>query len=263
MNQWDARLHDSRNNNVVWRYGADLIALLAPQPGERILDLGCGTGHLTRQIASASVDVVGLDNAASTIAQARANYPNLHFELGDATDLHWNEAFDAVFSYAVLHWIGQPEKVIAGVWRALKPGGRFVAEFGGKGNIQAIAKAIHHALLVSGYASDEPFNPWYFPSIAEYGTLLEQQGFQLTYATLFDRLTPLTEGDKGMQNWIVMFASNLLAPVPVEKRTSVVTAIEDNLRSTLYQDGTWFVDYRWLRLLAIKPVNGEQSKMGK
>ena len=257
MNQWDARLHDSQNN-VVSRYGADLIALLAPQPGERILDLGCGTGHLTCKIASAGVNVVGLDNGANAIAQARANYPNLHFELGDATDLQWDEAFDAVFSNAVLHWIGQPEKVISGVWRALKPGGRFVAEFGGKGNIQAIAKAIHHALLSSGYASDEPFNPWYFPSIAEYGTLLEQQGFQLTYAMLFDRLTPLTEGNNGMRNWIVMFASNLLTPVPVEQRASVLTMIEDNLRSTLYQDGTWFVDYRWLRLLAIKPVTSDQ-----
>jgi trans-aconitate methyltransferase len=252
MNQWDAQLYDSKHS-FVSRYGADVIALLAPQPGERILDLGCGTGHLTYQIAGANVDVVGLDSAASMIEQAKANYPDLHFELGDATGLHFTEEFDAVFSNAVLHWINQPAKVISGVWRALKPGGRFVAEFGGKGNVQAIAQAIHHALVVSGYASDEPFNPWYFPSIAEYGTLLEQQGFQLTYATLFDRLTPMTEGDKGMQNWIAMFASNLLASVPVDQRASVLTKIEDNLRSKLYQDGTWFIDYRRLRVLAIKP----------
>lgn len=250
-NQWDAELYDSKHS-FVSQFGTGLVELLAPRSGECILDLGCGTGHLTHKIATSGAEVLGIDSASTMIEQARKNYPNLNFEVADGTNLHFTEQFDAVFSNAVLHWIKEPEKVVAGVWRSLKPGGRFVAEFGGKGNVKAIVTAIYNAIRAAGYPVDEAVNPWYFPSIGEYGTLLEQQGLQLTFATLFERLTPLDDGEKGMQNWIKMFANSFLTVFPAEQQISILADIEKQLRRRLYQNSTWFADYRRIRVIAVK-----------
>ena len=130
---WDPELYD-RNHGFVTHFGIDLLPLLDPQPGERILDWGCGTGHLTAQIAESGADVIGLDSSPEMVAGARAAYPDLSFQPGDAANFSFATPFDAIFSNAALHWIPTPEAVIACVWRALKPGGRFVAESGGKGN---------------------------------------------------------------------------------------------------------------------------------
>src|SRR5690242_11899204 len=132
--RWDSALYDDRHS-FVWKGGAELIDLLNPTSGQRILDLGCGTGHLTAQIAKRGARVTGLDSSPSMIAQARQNYPRLKFVLSDARSLEFREEFEAVFSNAVLHWILDAEAVVAGVARALTPGGRFVLEFGGKKNI--------------------------------------------------------------------------------------------------------------------------------
>jgi len=250
-NQWDAELYDSKHS-FVSKLGTDLLELLLPQPGECILDLGCGTGHLTDKIASVGAEVVGIDSASSMIDQARRNYPNLQFEVGDATNLQFTDKFDAVFSNAVLHWIKEPEKVVVGICRALKPGGRFVAEFGGKGNVKMIFTAIQNAMQGAGYRINESLNPWYFPSIGEYGTLLEQQGLELTFATLFERPTPLEDGDKGMQNWIKMFAYNFFQALSADKQADIFADIENQLRPQLYKDGTWFADYKRIRVIAIK-----------
>ncbi len=195
QNQWNADLYDSKHS-FVSRLGTDLVELLSPQSGEYVLDLGCGTGHLTHKIANSGAEVVGIDSASTMIDQARNHYPTLTFDVVDAKNLQFTEQFDAVFSNAVLHWIKEPEKVVSGVWQALKPRGRFVVEFGGKGNVKAITTAIYIAIRTAGYSVDESLNPWYFPSIGEYGTLLEQQGLELTFATLFDRPTPLDDGEK-------------------------------------------------------------------
>jgi trans-aconitate methyltransferase len=186
------------------------------------------------------------------IEQARHHYPTLRFEVANAIDLQFQEQFDAVFSNAVLHWIREPEKVVTSIRRALKPGGHFVAEFGGKGNVKAVLTAISNAMESVGYPVDEAMNPWYFPSIGEYGTLLEQQGLELTFATLFERPTLLDDGDKGMQNWIKMFANSFLQSLPADKQTDVLETIENQLRPTLYQDRTWFADYKRIRVMAIK-----------
>ena len=250
QNKWDAELYDSKHS-FVSQLGTDLVELLAPQSGESILDLGCGTGYLTDKIAASGAKVVGIDNASTMIEQARKNYPNLIFEVADATNLHFTEQFDAIFSNAVLHWIKEPEKVIASIWRALKPGGRFVTEFGGKGNVKAIVTAIYQAIQAAGYPSNESKNPWYYPSIAEYGTLLEQAGLELTFAMLFERLTPL-EDEKGMQNWLKMFADSFLNTFPIEQQMSIISDIEKQLYPTLYKNGIWFADYKRLRVVAIK-----------
>jgi trans-aconitate methyltransferase len=251
QNQWDAKLYDSKHS-FVSQFGTDLVELLAPRSGECILDLGCGTGHLTYKIATCGVQVVGIDSAPTMVEQARTHYPNLQFEVADATKLQFTEQFDAVFSNAVLHWIKEPEKVVSGVWRALKPGGRFVAEFGGKGNVKAIVTAIYNAIRAAGYPVDEARNAWYFPSIGEYGILLEQQGLQLTFATLFERPTLLDDAEKGMYNWIKMFANSLFKGISASKQTEILADIENQLRPHLYQDGNWFADYKRIRVIAIK-----------
>lgn len=149
-------------------------------------------------------------------------------------------------------WIKQPEKVVSGIYSALKPGGRFVAEFGGKGNVKVIISAICNVMQEFGHPIDGIVNPWYFPSISEYGRLLEQQGFELTLATLFERPTPLDDGEKGMQNWIKMFANSFFQALPAEEQMNIVTEIENQLRPQLYQGGTWFADYKRIRVMAIK-----------
>ena len=251
QNQWNAELYDSKHS-FVSNLAADLVELLSPKPRECILDIGCGTGHLTNKIATLGGEVVGIDSASTMIEQARIHYPNLQFELADATTLQFTEQFDAVFSNAVLHWIKEPEKVVAGIRRALKPKGRFVAEFGGKGNVELIFAAIHIAMQAAGYPINEALNPWYFPSIGEYGTVLEQQGLQLTFATLFERPTPLDDGEEGMQNWIKMFANSFFKALPDDKQTQVLADIENQLRPQLYKDGTWFADYKRIRVIAVK-----------
>jgi len=251
QNQWDAELYDNQHS-FVSNFGTNLVELLSPQPGEYILDLGCGTGHLTEKIASLGAQVLGIDSAESMLIQARNHYPQLKFEVADATNLQFTEKFDAVFSNAVLHWIKQPEKVITGVYRALKPGGRFVAEFGGKGNVQKIVAAIYNVMEAAGYSLEESDNPWYFPSIGEYGTLLEKQGFELTFASLFERPTVLDDPEKGMQNWIQMFANQFLTILPDDKQNDILSDIEKQLRPDLYRNGTWFADYKRIRVIAKK-----------
>ncbi|NMG08535.1 class I SAM-dependent methyltransferase [Brasilonema sp. UFV-L1] len=251
-NQWNAELYDSKHS-FVSELAANLVELLSPKPGECILDLGCGTGYLTHKIASLGAEVIGIDSALSMIEQARKNYPQLDFEVLDAKKLPFTEKFDAIFSNAVLHWIKEAEEVVIGINRALKPGGRFVAEFGGKGNVKAIVSAIYNALEKSGYPADVALNPWYFPSIGEYGSLLEKHGFELTYATLFERLTPLEDGEQGMQNWIKMFANSFFNGLPTTVQISTLADIENQLRPTLYKNDTWFADYKRIRVIAIKP----------
>lgn len=250
VQQWNANLYDS-NHKFVSMLATDLVKLLSPKAGERILDLGCGTGHLTQEIASCGAEVLGIDSAETMILQAQTNYHKLNFAVVDAINLDFEAEFDAVFSNAVLHWIKQPEKVITGVWKSLKPGGRFVAEFGGKGNIDLIQAALKQAICKEDSAIEEVLNPNYFPSIAEYGSLLEKQGFELTFATLFNRPTPL-DGEQGMSNWLKMFRNSVLAAFTEDAQTRILANVEEQLRPSLYKNGMWFADYRRLRIVAIK-----------
>src|SRR5688572_29408085 len=142
---WDPDLYQSAHA-FVWERAADLIDLLAPRPGERVLDLGCGTGQLTAQIAEGGATVLGVDRSPEMIAQARRNFPHLPFQVGDATTFSTDEPFDAVFSNATLHWVKPPAAAAARVFAALRPGGRFVAEFGGRGNVGRVCAALRHAM---------------------------------------------------------------------------------------------------------------------
>ncbi|NJN20529.1 MAG: methyltransferase domain-containing protein [Leptolyngbya sp. RL_3_1] len=249
-NTWNTDLYQQQHS-FVWQLGQDVIALLAPQPGERILDLGCGTGQLTAAIAAQGATVTGIDADAAMVAQAQQQYPELDFAVADARTFTLPEPVDAVFSNATLHWVNEAEGAIAQIWTALKPGGRFAAEFGGQGNMAQVLAALAETRADLGYGPSQA-TPWYFPSVGEYATLLEQQGFEVRFATLFDRPTPLT-GETGLVDWLQMFAGRFLADIPAEAHPDLRQKIQAKLRSRLYQNGQWFADYRRIRVLAVKP----------
>src|SRR5262249_45839652 len=155
---------------------------------------------LAAKITEAGAQVVGVDRSPEMIRQAREKYSTLRFEVMDARELNLGGVFDAVFSNATLHWIKEPERVITGIAKVLRPGGRFVAEFGGKGNTNELVKALERSWQKLGLPGPSP-NPWYYPGIAEYAGLLEKNGYEVTYAILFDRPTPLDDGECGLRNW--------------------------------------------------------------
>lgn len=248
---WNASLYD-KGHSFVWEFATDLIKLLDPKPGERILDLGCGTGHLTNQISESGAETLGIDNSASMISQAKNNYPHVAFDLADARTLHYSQHFDAVFSNATIHWITEPAKVVSSIWKALKPNGRFVAEFGGKGNIRYITDALQKALDTLGNPDTHGRHPWYFPSLSEYATLVQDNGFRVTHKLIFERPTPLEAGENGLSNWIAMFGETFLTGLTTPQRQEVVSTVIEQLRPKLFRNGSWVADYVRLRIMCVK-----------
>lgn len=248
---WNATLYSQRHS-FVWKHGEDLIALLDPQPGERILDAGCGAGQLTARLAATGAEVTGIDNSPNMIEAARAACPNSRFLQADLTTFETAEPFDAIFSNAVLHWVRPPEDAARRISAALKPGGRFVAELGGTGNVASLLDAANALLSERGHS---PQQPWFFPSIAEYSAILEAAGLEVTYAILFDRLTPLEGGEDGLGNWLEVFGRSLLQDEP-EWRASVLPQLAQRLRPKLFNSASqqWSADYRRLRIAARKPL---------
>jgi trans-aconitate methyltransferase len=246
--KWDAGLYDDKHS-FVWKMAGGLLDLLAAQPGERILDVGCGTGHLTAQVAQAGAFVTGIDRSPEMIRQAHEKYPALRFQVMDAREITLPESFDAVFSNATLHWIREPELVIAGIARCLRPGGRFVAEFGGKGNTAQFLAAASSAWSRLEFAGALP-HLWFYPGVAEYAGLLENHGFEVTYATLFDRPTPLEDGEHGLRNWMEMFLGSVVEMLSNAQQEQFKTAVEHEARPALFRDSQWVMDYRRLRVVA-------------
>jgi len=251
VDSWDSSLYEDRHS-FVWKRGAELIDLLDPQPGERVLDIGCGTGHLTAQIAERGAEVLGIDSSVSMVAQARQNYPKLKFALADARTFKSPEPLDAVFSNAALHWIKEAGAVVSSVAGSLKPGGRFVLEMGARHNVERIANAITAVLREGGY---KPESPWYYPSPAEYCTLLESHGFRVSALWNFERWTKLEHPEKGLREWIEMFASSFFEGVPEPLRHDALDEIEQRLRPELWRDGSWWADYYRLRVVASRVIN--------
>lgn len=229
--------------------GESALDLLRIEPGDRVLDLGCGIGRLTSEIAAAGATVVGIDGSPAMIDRARAAYPDLQFEVADAREFAIDRPFDAVFSNAVLHRIADQDAVTERVAEALGPEGRFVAEFGGQGNLDAVVSAVRAELDARGHDSAVP---WYFPSVGEHARVLERHDFELLYARLFDRPTDLDGGADGLRRWLDLFADDLLAPLSADERDAVLTAVEDRLREDMFDPAreTWTVDYRRLRFVA-------------
>ncbi|MFN8584334.1 MAG: methyltransferase domain-containing protein [Dehalococcoidia bacterium] len=249
--QWDASAYGQRFGFVA-QLAEDLVGLLDPQPGERIVDLGCGTGTLTAQIASRGAEVLGIDADPAMIEAARAAYPALRFEVVSAYDFAADAPIDAVFSNAALHWMTRPEDVLHHVAAALRPGGRFVAEMGGGRNTELVSAAIRDALARRGIPPERQAHPWYFPTPAEYATLLERHGFEVRALWHFERFTQLVPGDHALADWLTMFASPFTGDLTAEDRAAFHAEVEDATRHALYVDGRWHVDYRRLRFVAVR-----------
>lgn len=252
MSQWDPVLYQS-SHSFVWDYGRGVVEWLAPQLGERILDVGCGTGQLTAEIAKAGADVVGIDSSAAMIERARSNFPDLRFEVADATALPFTGEFDAVFSNAVLHWVRDALGAARSMAGALRPGGRLIAEFGGLHNTQAVVDALYGAMAEAGVKDPPAWNPWFYPSIGHYAGILESAGFELRQALLFPRPTKLDPGEEAFARWLNMFATRFLESVAPAQRSGLIRAVEDLARPALWKDGVWTVDYWRLRVAALKP----------
>jgi SAM-dependent methyltransferase len=243
---WDARRYAERARFVT-ELGMPVIALLAPRPGERILDLGCGDGPLTAQLAALGCRVTGVDASPSMVSAARAL--GLDARVMDGEALAFDGEFDAVFSNAALHWMQRADAVIDGVWRALRPGGRFVAEFGGRGNVAAIAAALNAARARRRLP---PVEPWFNPGPAEYAARLEARGFRVEHLEHFPRPTPLPGS---MLEWLETFAGAFSADAgaPAERAElleEAAAALGPVLRGA---DGRWSADYVRLRFAARRP----------
>ena len=243
---WDPARY-ALNARFVADFGLPVVELLDPQPGERILDLGCGDGALTEKLAALGCQAVGVDSSPAQIAAAQAR--GLDARVVDAHHLPFEAEFDAVFSNAALHWMPQPEAVLAGVWRALEPGGRFVGEMGGAGNIALVQEALQTALARRG-VDHQQTSPWYFPDENEYRSKLEHAGFVATSMERFPRPTPLP-GDVG--DWLETFAGSFLDLFPGNQRAQVIDELRELLRPSLLNDeGVWVLDYVRLRFAATK-----------
>jgi trans-aconitate methyltransferase len=248
--KWNTVLYDQAHDFVA-RYGEEVLSYLDPKPGERILDLGCGTGDLTYKIFCSGAVVVGMDSSPEMLSRARSKYPGLDFLQMDARELYVEIPYDAVFSNAVLHWIPEKELVIRNIYSSLKEGGRMVAEFGGKGCVSSLISALKTSLASKGYKKNSELMPWYYPSIAEYSAELEKQGFTVIFAELFDRPTAL-DGTEGLKNWYRMFTGDFFAGIPKPDMEDILTELNKKLEATHFAGDKWLADYRRLRIVAIK-----------
>ncbi|HEY4359452.1 MAG TPA: methyltransferase domain-containing protein [Bryobacteraceae bacterium] len=244
---WDPAIY-ARNARFVSDLGSPVVELLAPKPGERILDLGCGDGVLSKKLADLGCEVVAVDSSVPQVEAARKLGLNAHATAGE--DLPYREEFDAVFSNAVLHWIKRADAMLEAVYRSLKPGGRFVAECGGYGCVDKIRAALVEALNRRGLEGEARV-PWYFPTPGDYATRLESAGFRVDTIALIPRPTPLPAGIRGfLETFALNFYHGFSDQDREEYLQEVQTALEPQLRDA---NGTWIADYVRLRFAATKP----------
>jgi trans-aconitate methyltransferase len=244
---WNTQAY-AANGRFVADMASGVVDWLAPQPAERILDLGCGDGVLTQRIASSGAVMTGVDASPAMLEAARTL--GLNVLQKSATELDFNHEFDAVFSNAALHWIdgARHPALLSGVHRALVPGGRFVAEMGGMGNIASIRVALQVVLEDYGIDAEEQASS-FFPSPASYAKLLIAAGFRVECMELIPRPTPLPNG---MENWLNTFRNGVLDKLAPADRAAALKRTTALLAHALRDStGTWTADYVRLRFIAI------------
>jgi trans-aconitate methyltransferase len=248
---WDSHRYD-RDFSFVAAYGETILGWLDPKPGERVLDLGCGTGELTARLVASGADVVGLDADTAMAQRFRERLPDVPVLVLDAQQ-PWpqspplDEPFDAVFSNAALHWMPDADGVARSMAAALREDGRLAAELGGVGNVARVQGAAEQAAHELGL----PQPQWnrYYPSPAAYADVLERAGFEVRQLELADRPTRLA-GPDGLADWLLLFGAGALGALTQAERAAVVSRASEIARPQLYSDGSWWADYRRLRVLA-------------
>lgn len=238
---WDAADY-ARVGSFVAELGQAALDLLDPQPGERILDVGCGDGTLTKKIAARGATVTGIDSSLDMIRAAHSN--GVDALVVDAADMSFSREFDAAFSNAALHWMRDKEAVASGVFRALKGGGRFAGEMGGEGNIAKLREALDEELIIRGYAPPAAAINWY-PSPEDFARVYEDAGFREVDARLIERPTPI---EHGIAQWVTTFRRGWLdrAGVPEAERAEIGAAVAGRFGSDI-------ADYVRLRFIMRKP----------
>ena len=246
---WDATGYE-KNFSFVPAFGAAAMDLIDAEDGARCLDLGCGNGTLTAELAARGLDVVGMDASPEMIDLARATHPELRFVLGDATSFSLDAPVDVVFSNSMLHWIDRElhPAALARVATALVPGGQLVFECGGHGCGARIHAALVRAFERHGLDYEMPF---FFPTVGAYAPLVEAAGLRVTHAFLFDRPSALT-GPDGMADWIRMFVRRPFEGMDPALEARIVAEAVDELRPEMLRDGTWYADYVRLRMRAVR-----------
>lgn len=248
---WSPEDYNSKAD-YLYELGRPVIELLDPKAGEKILDLGCGNGILTKELIAKGCEVIGIDESPAMVEAARAN--GIDARVHDAEHLHIDQKFDAVISNSALHWMADQYGVVRGVWRALKPGGRFAAECGGEGCIRIIREGMKIALIKRGL-DYKARNPWKYPELGTISDILENQGFKVSYIARIDRPTPLV---KGLRAWLEVFSNYHTAGFSEADKIHFYKEVEDYCRPFLYtEENGWFADYVRLRFLAVKPADAE------
>ena len=247
LQKWNPEKY-AQNARFVAELGMPVVELLAPQVGEKILDLGCGDGFLTTKLMDMGCEVIGVDASAAQVTATQAL--GIEAYVRDATALGFDAEFDAVFSNATLHWVKDHDVAIASVWQALKPGGRFVGECGGEECVAQIQKALGVALAKRGI-DIASVNPWNFSSAKEFRQRLEARGFVVESAIVFPRPTPLPGAIKA---WLQTFAEHFMSKLPLAEHDQFLDEVQELLRPVLcdHQE-KWSADYTRLRFSAIKP----------
>lgn len=248
---WSPEDYNSKAD-YLYELGRPVIELLDPKAGEKILDLGCGNGVLTKELMEKGCTVVGIDSSPEMAEAARAN--GVDARVHDAEHLHIDEKFDAVMSNSALHWMADQYGVVRGVWRALNPGGRFAAECGGEGCIRIIREGMKIALIKRGL-DYKARNPWKYPELGAISDILENQGFKVSYIARIDRPTHLPHG---LGAWLEVFSNSHTAGFTEVEKQRFYKEVEDYCRPFLYtEENGWTADYVRLRFLAFKPKDAE------
>lgn len=245
--KWNAKRYEE-NFSFVPEYGTAVLDLIEHGPGAFVVDLGCGNGTLTHELYRRGFRVLGIDASAEMLELAKKNYPDLEFIQEDAVSFRLPQPADIIFSNAVFHWINRQEELISNLYHNLKSGGELVFEFGGYGCAQTVHSALKGIFEGKGLTYKTSF---YFPTIGEYAELLEKHGFLVKYAVLFDRPTKQA-GERGLRDWILMFDAEPFTDMSEDCKEEIISLAEQKLKSRLWSDGVWSVDYVRIRMRALK-----------
>lgn len=242
--KWDADLYNNKHDFVA-KYGEQLLEFI-PDNTEKILDLGCGTGTLTSQLVKHCDYVRGVDGSEQMIQKAKANFPEIDFEVVDALKLPYEHEWDVVFSNSVFHWIFNHDLLLGNIHRALCPNGMLICEFGAERSVQVVENGFAEILTRKGYSYHTKFN---FTSAKEFKKLLQKNGFSIIEVYEFDRPTHLKDGRKGLRNWMTQFYEKELEEFSSDEQKEILDFVE-NASEELWTGTEWVADYRRLRAIA-------------